>query len=127
MFLTIAAAVLALGFTVIVFASVWSSGRSIEAIPFNAERWRTSDPAEEDPPLRQRMVDDLLERGVLSRLTDDGVVELLGEPNKTERFGEYDLVYHLGPSRGLFPIDGEWLVIRLDGQALAARVRLVED
>lgn len=77
--------------------------------------------------VRGCMVDDLLERHELRGMTRDQVVALLGEPPKTDYFREYDLVYWLGPERGLIGIDSEWLVMKLDSNKRVASVELVTD
>ena len=38
--------------------------------------------------------------------------QILGKPPKTNYFNEYDYIYWLGPERGFFGIDSEWLVIK---------------
>ena len=55
------------------------------------------------------------------------IVALLGEPTTTDYFKDYDLVYWLGPERGLISIDSEWLVIRLDSLGRVSDFRLVTD
>ncbi|MBD2000571.1 hypothetical protein H6G00_28870 [Leptolyngbya sp. FACHB-541] len=55
------------------------------------------------------------------------VVALLGEPDKTNYFQDYDLVYWLGPERGLMRIDSEWLVLRLDAEGRVSEHQLVTD
>jgi len=62
-------------------------------------------------PTRLRMVDDLMRRRLLDGQSRDRVEALLGPPDLTDKFGDWDLVYHLGPERGLFRIDSEWLVV----------------
>ena len=73
------------------------------------------------------MVDDLLRDVPLKGRTRAEVVALLGEPKPTSYFKEYDLVYWLGPERGLMSIDSEWLVIRLDSLGVVAQTDLVTD
>ena len=73
------------------------------------------------------MVDDLLRRHELVGAPRAVVVRLLGEPDSTDSFREYDLVYWLGPERGLISIDSEWLVMRLDSGGRVAEHRLVTD
>ena len=73
------------------------------------------------------MVDDLIERISLRGRTRAQVVELLGEPPKTEYFNDFDLVYWLGPERGIMSIDSEWLVMKLDQNGLVIERRLVTD
>jgi hypothetical protein len=52
------------------------------------------------------------------------VTELLGEGDKTNYWNDWDAVYWLGPERGLFGIDSEWLVLRIgpDGRVMEYRV-----
>ena len=49
--------------------------------------------------------------------------DLLGVPPATEYFREDQYVYWLGPERGLFSVDSEWLVVKCEqGFVLSARV-----
>lgn len=73
------------------------------------------------------MVDALLARQELRGRTRPEVVALLGEPDRTDYFRGYDLVYWLGPERGLMSIDSEWLVIRLDRAGRITERRIVTD
>ena len=73
------------------------------------------------------MVDDLLERHKLDEMTRAEVVALLGEPDATPYFREWDMVYWLGPERGLMGIDSEWLVLRLDEHQHVVEHRVVTD
>jgi hypothetical protein len=73
------------------------------------------------------MVDDLLQHHRLRGLDRSGVVALLGEPPHTGYFREYDLVYWLGPERGLMSIDSEWLVMKFDPAGRVTEARLVTD
>jgi hypothetical protein len=50
--------------------------------------------------VRIRMVDDLMRRHSFRGMTRDQVTAIVGEPDKTEYFKEWDLVYWLGPERG---------------------------
>ena len=73
--------------------------------------------------VRGCMVDDLLERHELQGKTRAEVVALIGEPQQSDAFPEYDMVYWLGPERGLIGTDSEFLVMKLDK---AGRVTSVE-
>ncbi len=73
------------------------------------------------------MVDDLLRQNRLVGITRTEVVALLGTPAQTGYFREYDLVYWLGPERGLFSIDSEWLVMRTDSLGRVTEAKLVTD
>ena len=73
------------------------------------------------------MADRLLVRGTLRGMTRAEAVGLLGEPPPTGYFADWDLVYWLGPERGVFRIDSEWLVLRLAADGRVAEARLVTD
>jgi hypothetical protein len=73
--------------------------------------------------VRGCMVSDLLDKHVLQGMSRADVVALIGEPDPKDVFPEYDLVYWLGPERGLIGTDSEYLVIKLDR---ASRVTSVE-
>jgi hypothetical protein len=76
--------------------------------------------------IRVRMVDDLLRRHRLVGMSKAQVDDLLGVPPQTEYFREYDYVYWLGPERGAFSIDSEWLVLKLDNGSVV-QAELVTD
>lgn len=73
------------------------------------------------------MVDDLLSRHNFRGMTREQTVAILGEPDKTEYFRDWDMVYWLGPERGFMSIDSEWLVFRLDGQQKVTDYKIVRD
>jgi hypothetical protein len=78
-------------------------------------------------PTRLRMVDDLMRRRLLDGRTRETVERLLGSPDLTDKFRNWDMVYHLGPERGFFRIDSEWLVLRLDRSGKVVEGRIVRD
>jgi hypothetical protein len=94
---------------------------------FQLAVWRDS--AQVDGPLAVRgcIVDDLLATHDFHGRSRTDVVALLGEPPRTQYFKSYDLVYWLGPERGLISIDSEWLVFRLDSTHHVQDYRLVTD
>ena len=98
-------------------------------LSFEKRVWRDkSADAGDDWPTRLRMVDSLMDRRLLDGRTRPQVVELLGPADDTQKWRDWDLVYRLGPERkGLFRIDSEWLVIRLDSRRTMASYRLVAD
>ncbi len=73
------------------------------------------------------MVDDLLARNDFQGKTRSEVTALLGEPPDTAYFQDWDMVYWLGPERGLFSIDSEWLVFRLNDDSHVTDYQLVTD
>jgi hypothetical protein len=94
---------------------------------FAAAAWRDSTQVYSAAAVRGCMVDDLLKRHQLVGQSRAAVVALLGEPAPTPYFREYDLVYWLGPERGMLSIDSEWLVLRLDSGGRVSERRLVTD
>ncbi len=72
------------------------------------------------------MMDELQGQHALKGLTRQEVIELLGEPTPTEYFSDWDIVYVLGPTP-IFPIDFEWLIIRLDENGRVSEYHQVSD
>jgi hypothetical protein len=105
----------------------WSLGffdpPEVKAIPFEAEAWKRADPIPKYRTVRSQMVDDLLKRRLLDRLSRAEVEELLG-PAITDlsgfksHFRRYHMAYRLGLQRdgGDLAFYDEYLAIRLDEQ-----------
>jgi hypothetical protein len=94
---------------------------------FDAAAWRRNEQTNVMWPTRLTMVDDLLRRHELRGLTRDSVERLLGPRDNTTSWREWDLVYLLGPERGLIRIDSETLVIRLGPDGRVSDYRVVRD
>lgn len=95
---------------------------------FEAAVWRKAPGNDWSPwPVRLTMVDDLLDSGALHGKTRQEIESLLGPRDDTDYFRSWDLVYRLGPERGLFRIDSEWLVINLGPDGRASEITLVSD
>ena len=73
------------------------------------------------------MVDALLSKHQFNGYSKKAVLELLGEPEQTNYFQDYDLVYWLGPERGFISIDSEWLVFKLDADLHVREYHIVRD
>ncbi len=89
-----------------------------------------NDPARslEPPYLRSCMVDDLLAQNLLLQKTEAEVIALLGTPEPPENgFGDYDLVFVVGPERSFISIDYEWLLLNLDDQGRVQETLLMTD
>lgn len=83
-------------------------GRNILIHRFSSEGWKKY------PEKRVDMVDDLLSKNELIGMTQEEVITLLGQSTDTEYFKtENNMVYYLGPERGLISIDSEWLVLEM--------------
>jgi hypothetical protein len=100
----------------------------LHSAEFESTGWKTQ--SRDDGvmwPTRLRMVDDLLKRNLLGGRSRTQVEELLGRADDPPYFRAWDLVYYLGPERGLMGIDSEWLVVRFDGSGKVAECRVVHD
>ena len=98
----------------------WFPGQPLDPVAWQAD-------AEARTGVRLPMADRLLASDALIGKTRPEVVAWLGEPPRTGYFADWDLVYRLGIERGLFPIDSEWLVLRLDARGRVAEARIVTD
>lgn len=95
----------------------------LNRLPFDSNIWKKGNENE----IRIRMVDDLLYHHKLDGMTRSEVVSLIGEPDVTDYFKEYDMVYRLGMERGFISIDSEWLVFRLNATDVVIEHNIVRD
>ncbi len=74
---------------------------------FHSDRWLN------EPSERTDMIDNLLQNYEILGLTETEVLSLLGPHDNAQGAFNADnrYVYYLGPERGLFSIDSEWLLI----------------
>lgn len=99
---------------------------------FVAEAWRNQQAGlYVDPwPPRLCMVDDLISTGILDGMSLPKLLDLLGQPDD-QNFpftnGQHHIRYYLGPERGFFRIDSEWLFISLDDEERVQRYWLYRD
>ena len=110
--------------TLPLWQTAWEEWR--QRIPFERAAWIAAGTTDAEPQ-RTRMVDDLLRRTDFTGMTREQVTGMLGEPTNTEYFSDWDMVYYLGPERGLFGIDSEWLVLMLDAQGTVSAYRVTTD
>lgn len=94
---------------------------------FDSSAWRTNDQTNVMWPARLAMVDDLLERHELRGMSREEITALLGPRDDTPYFRDWDVVYWLGPERGLFRIDSEWLVLRFGFDGRVQEYQVVRD
>jgi hypothetical protein len=93
---------------------------------FDTALWQDSARVYSAEPVRRCMVDDLLGRLDDRHQSRSEIVGLLGVPRPSTYFSEYDLVYWVGPERGM-GVDSEWLVFRFDRADRVSEARLVTD
>lgn len=120
---------LALSPFILLFGPIYydSARERLRRIPFESASWQNPGKVDGQDPIRIRMVDDLVRSRRLDHQSRAEVDKLLGKPTSTNYFKEYDLVYWLGPERGFFSIDSEWLVIRFDKSEFVQEYRIVRD
>jgi hypothetical protein len=94
---------------------------------FDATAWKRDAGHDTKWPTRLTMANDLVESCVLDGKTKAQVLELLGPETVTDKWKDWELVYWLGPERGLFRIDSEWLVIQFSSDGRTSDVRIVRD
>lgn len=80
---------------------------------FDSQHWMFSKPEMSWESVRLKMVDDLVENHLKVGLQKSQIISLIGSPDETKYFNNYDMVYYLGRERNSIGIDSEWLVIKL--------------
>ncbi len=97
-------------------------------IRFDSARWKATPSSFSHESIRQRMVDDLLRTHPLVGRSRAEVESLIGPPNTTAYFDNYDMVYALGQEPNSYvAIDSEWLVIQLDAGGRVITAKLATD
>lgn len=81
------------------------------SVSFDQAKWRDADLAGRD---RADMLPDFLARHPLKGMSRKEVVAFLGPPTSTGKWRGADMIYVLGNDGSMFPIDNEWLFIKLD-------------
>jgi outer membrane protein assembly factor BamE (lipoprotein component of BamABCDE complex) len=89
---------------------------------FTKEKWLSQNEN------RIYLVDDMMHEFNLVGKSKTEVINFLGEPTDTEYFKTPDnVVYYLGPERGPFSIDSEWLVIIFDKNNKVTKYKVTTD
>lgn len=114
-------------FVVLVFRASRSLDIDFDPISFDSATWIASEPEFSLDSLRLRMIDDLLATHNLVGMHRDDIVSLIGEPDDTEYFRDYEMVYYLGQERHPLGIDSEWLAIDLDDNSTATFAGILRD
>jgi len=92
---------------------------------FDSKKWKQVERS--DDYTRLRMIEPLMKSGRLDHATRSEVISILGHPDETPYFSDWDFVYWLGPERGLITLDSEWLVIRFGQSDVVSEYRIVSD
>ena len=98
----------------------------VDRIEFDSNVWKNA-PAEFSlESTRLRMVDNFLDEHDVVGMSQDQIVQLLGEPDDTLYFNTYEMVYMLGQETdSYFAIDSQWLLFDIDelGQVASCDIR----
>ncbi len=78
---------------------------------FDQAKWRDADLTGR---ARADMLPDFIARYGLKDMPRQRVIALLGPPTVTDKWRGADMIYVLGNDGSIFPIDNEWLFIKLD-------------
>ena len=102
-------------------------GPKVAPLPFESAGWRAA-PRDDGThnAVRLRMADSFLADQRPVGKSRREIVALLGEPDDTPFFPQYDMAYYLGPARSPMPIDSEWLVFTL-ADGVVTEAKLVTD
>ncbi|MCI5145807.1 MAG: hypothetical protein D3923_09800 [Candidatus Electrothrix sp. AR3] len=120
--------VIVIGFVAFYAFLFWSIfSIDFDATAFESSIWKNSPSVMSWESTRLRMVDDFLKQHDLMNQPKERAISLLGDPDKTGYFNDYELVYHLGLERSGMAIDSEWLVINVNTSNTIDEVRLVRD
>lgn len=108
--------------------AVWRFVAYGASLPFDAAAWKAAEAHWNDSLHRRaRMADGLLSSGRLIGMRRDDLIALLGEPDHSGYFSDWDIAYNLGAERSFMSIDSEWLVIRFGKDGLVRDVQLARD
>jgi outer membrane protein assembly factor BamE (lipoprotein component of BamABCDE complex) len=99
----------------------------VQPMPFDSAVWKASPVKLSYDSIRLRMVDDLMKNHTLEGMSRTEIVDLLGEPDTTPHFHDYDMVYQLGQERRSPAIESEWLVMRLDEKGIVTEAKITTD
>jgi hypothetical protein len=76
---------------------------------------------------RKAMAERLVARNALPGRTRAEVIDMLGEPTKTDKLRKWSLVYHLGPGAPQPGAESDWLAVLLDQSGLVAEARIIRE
>ncbi|MBT4530301.1 MAG: hypothetical protein HOC27_03775 [Phycisphaerae bacterium] len=112
-----------------IFIGIWAVlDDGVDQMPFESSAWKNNPTVFSLESVRLRMVDDFLDTHNIIGMSREEVVLLLGEPDQTEYFKSYEMVYMLGQETdSYFAIDSQWLAIHVDGTAVVESIDILTD
>ena len=100
----------------------------VDRIPFVSSVWKNTPAVFSHDSVRLRMVDDFLNDYSIAGMPRSEVISLIGEPDQTEYFKSYDMVYMLGQETdSYFAVDSQWLVLELNDSERVKSYDIVVD
>ena len=100
----------------------------VDQIPFVSNVWKNTPAVFSHDSVRLRMIDDFLEGHSIVGMSRGEVILLIGEPDQTEYFKSYDMVYMLGQETdSYFAMDSQWLVLDLNDSERVVSYDIVVD
>lgn len=100
----------------------------VDQTPFVSNIWKNTPAVFSHDSVRLRMIDDFLESHSIVGMSRVEVILLIGEPDQTEYFKSYEMVYMLGQETGsYFAIDSQWFVLDLNDSERVVSYDIVTD
>ncbi len=87
-----------------------SNNLRTDQISFDSSKWKDEKLVEEQQ-IRKQMIVDLTKSYLSESSSQQNILDLLGEPTKTDKFNEFDYVYWLGYEEYT---DSYWLGIQIE-------------
>jgi len=112
-----------LGILVLGYLAILSASGYLPMRQFNSAKWK----AQAERNLRVQMIESLQWSYTLKGMRRAEILSLLGPPDDTSYFREWDYVYWLGDERDLLSIDSEWLVLRFGKNGRVSEWAVVRD
>lgn len=76
---------------------------------------------------RGAMAERLIARNELKGRTRAEVIDMLGEPTRTDKLRNWSMVYYLGAGLPQPGVESDWLALLIDGSGLVTEVRIVRE
>lgn len=112
-----------------IFVGIWIIlDDGVDQMPFKSNVWKNNPAVFSLDSIRLRMVDDFLDTHSIVGMSSEEVISLLGEPDNTEYFKSYEMVYILGQETdSYFAMDSQWLVMHVDDSGVVEFFVIITD